>query len=93
MLTYMFLKTMEPCAGRLKVFEAVPAADGATSARSSALAEGPDARFRKNSAAKPGFRSVALTAKSLPEAVLQRLFAVLLLAVAAQLAWRAHRLP
>ena len=34
-----------------------------------------------------------LTAKSLPEAVLQRLFAVLLLVVAAQLAWRAHRLP
>jgi len=34
-----------------------------------------------------------LTAKSLPEVVLQRLFAVLLLAAAAQLAWRAHRLP
>ena len=34
-----------------------------------------------------------LTAKSLPEAVLQRLFAALLLIVAAQLAWRAHRLP
>jgi uncharacterized protein len=34
-----------------------------------------------------------LTAKALPEAVLQRLFAALLLVVAAQLAWRAHRLP
>ena len=33
-----------------------------------------------------------LTAKSLPEETLQRLFAVLLLVVAAQLAWRARRL-
>ena len=33
-----------------------------------------------------------LTAKSLPEETLQRLFAVLLLVVAAQLAWRARRI-
>jgi uncharacterized protein len=33
-----------------------------------------------------------LTAKALPEATLQRLFAALVLLVAAQLAWRAHRL-
>lgn len=33
-----------------------------------------------------------LTAKSLPEATLQRLFGVLLLVVAAQLAWRARRI-
>ena len=33
-----------------------------------------------------------LTAKSLPEVTLRRLFAVLVLCVAAQLAWRAHRL-
>jgi uncharacterized membrane protein YfcA len=33
-----------------------------------------------------------LTAKALPEVTLQRLFAVLVLLVAAQLAWRAHRL-
>jgi uncharacterized protein len=32
-----------------------------------------------------------LTAKALPEVTLQRLFAVLVLVVAAQLAWRAHR--
>ena len=39
-----------------------------------------------------GIQLGVLTAKALPEAVLQRLFAVLLLIVAAQLAWRAHRL-
>jgi uncharacterized protein len=33
-----------------------------------------------------------LTAKALPEATLRRLFALLVLLVAAQLAWRAHRL-
>jgi hypothetical protein len=33
-----------------------------------------------------------LTAKSLPEETLQRLFGLLLLAVAAQLAWRARRI-
>ena len=33
-----------------------------------------------------------LTAKALPEATLRRLFAALVLLVAAQLAWRAHRL-
>lgn len=33
-----------------------------------------------------------LTAKSLPEATLQRLFGLLLLVVAAQLAWRARRI-
>jgi uncharacterized protein len=33
-----------------------------------------------------------LTAKTLPELTLRRLFAVLVLCVAAQLAWRAHRL-
>ncbi|HEU5065400.1 MAG TPA: sulfite exporter TauE/SafE family protein [Gaiellaceae bacterium] len=33
-----------------------------------------------------------LTAKSLPEATLQRLFSVLLLVVAVQLAWRARRI-
>ena len=33
-----------------------------------------------------------LTAKSLPEVTLRRLFAVLVLCVAAQLVWRAHRL-
>ena len=40
-----------------------------------------------------GVQLGVLTAKSLPESVLQRLFAALLLIVAAQLAWRAHRLP
>jgi uncharacterized protein len=44
-------------------------------------------------AAVVGVQLGVFTAKALPEAVLQRLFAVLLLAVAAQLAWRAHRLP
>lgn len=45
-----------------------------------------------------GFTAVAgvevgvLTAKSLPEETLQRLFGVLLLVVAAQLAWRAKRI-
>jgi uncharacterized membrane protein YfcA len=33
-----------------------------------------------------------LTAKSLPEVTLRRLFAVLVLCVSAQLVWRAHRL-
>ena len=33
-----------------------------------------------------------LTAKALPEATLRRLFALLMFIVAAQLAWRAHRL-
>jgi uncharacterized membrane protein YfcA len=33
-----------------------------------------------------------LAAKALPEATLRRLFAVLVIAVGAQLAWRAHRL-
>jgi uncharacterized membrane protein YfcA len=33
-----------------------------------------------------------LTANALPETALRRLFAILVLFVAAQLAWRAHRL-
>ena len=40
-----------------------------------------------------GVQLGVLTAKMLPEATLRRLFAVLVLLVAAQLAWRAHRLP
>ena len=44
-------------------------------------------------AAVAGVELGVFTAKSLSEVVLQRLFAVLLLIVAAQLAWRAHRLP
>jgi uncharacterized protein len=39
-----------------------------------------------------GVQLGVLTAKMLPEATLRRLFAVLVLVVAAQLAWRAHRL-
>jgi uncharacterized membrane protein YfcA len=39
-----------------------------------------------------GVQLGVLTAKMLPEATLRRLFAVLVLLVAAQLAWRAHRL-
>ena len=39
-----------------------------------------------------GVQLGVLTAKTLPEVTLRRLFAVLVLAVAAQLAWRAHRL-
>jgi hypothetical protein len=39
-----------------------------------------------------GVQLGVLTAKTLPEATLRRLFAVLVLCVAAQLAWRAHRL-
>jgi uncharacterized membrane protein YfcA len=44
-------------------------------------------------AAVVGVELGVLTAKSLPEVTLRRLFAVLVIAVAAQLAWRAHRLP
>jgi uncharacterized membrane protein YfcA len=43
-------------------------------------------------AAVAGVELGVLVAKSIPEAALRRLFAVLVLAVAAQLAWRAHRL-
>jgi uncharacterized membrane protein YfcA len=39
-----------------------------------------------------GVQLGVLTAKMLPEVTLRRLFAVLVLVVAAQLAWRAHRL-
>lgn len=39
-----------------------------------------------------GVQLGVLTAKTLPEVTLRRLFAVLVLIVAAQLAWRAHRL-
>jgi uncharacterized protein len=39
-----------------------------------------------------GIELGVMTAKALPEVTLQRLFAVLVLLVAAQLAWRAHRL-
>jgi uncharacterized membrane protein YfcA len=38
-----------------------------------------------------GIELGVLTANALPEATLRRLFAVLVLIVAAQLAWRAHR--
>jgi hypothetical protein len=43
-------------------------------------------------AAVAGVELGVLTAKSLPEETLQRLFGLLLLAVAAQLAWRARRI-
>jgi hypothetical protein len=43
-------------------------------------------------AAVAGVELGVLTAKALPEAALRRLFAVLVILVAAQLAWRAHRL-
>jgi uncharacterized protein len=43
-------------------------------------------------AAVAGVELGVLAAKSLPEETLRRLFAVLVLVVAAQLAWRAHRL-
>jgi len=42
-------------------------------------------------AAVGGIELGVLTAKALPELTLRRLFAVLVLIVAAQLAWRAHR--
>jgi uncharacterized membrane protein YfcA len=42
-------------------------------------------------AAIGGIELGVLTAKALPELTLRRLFAVLVLFVAAQLAWRAHR--
>ena len=38
-----------------------------------------------------GIELGVLTANALPEATLRRLFAILVLIVAAQLAWRAHR--
>jgi uncharacterized membrane protein YfcA len=43
-------------------------------------------------AAVAGVELGVLTAKALPEATLRRLFALLVIIVAAQLAWRAHRL-
>jgi uncharacterized protein len=43
-------------------------------------------------AAVAGVELGVLTAKALPEATLRRLFALLVILVAAQLAWRAHRL-
>jgi uncharacterized protein len=43
-------------------------------------------------AAVAGVELGVLTAKALPEATLRRLFALLVTIVAAQLAWRAHRL-
>ena len=43
-------------------------------------------------AAVVGVELGVLTAKALPEATLRRLFALLVILVAAQLAWRAHRL-
>jgi uncharacterized membrane protein YfcA len=43
-------------------------------------------------AAVIGVELGVLTAKALPEATLRRLFALLMFIVAAQLAWRAHRL-
>jgi uncharacterized protein len=43
-------------------------------------------------AAVIGVQLGVVTAKALPEATLQRLFALLMLVIAAQLAWRAHRL-
>jgi hypothetical protein len=42
-------------------------------------------------AAIPGVELGALAAKALPEEILQRLFALLVLAVAVQLAWRGRR--
>jgi hypothetical protein len=43
-------------------------------------------------AAVVGVELGVLTAKALPEATLRRLFALLVILVGAQLAWRAHRL-
>jgi uncharacterized protein len=43
-------------------------------------------------AAVAGVELGVLTARALPEATLRRLFALLVILVAAQLAWRAHRL-
>ena len=44
-------------------------------------------------AAIAGVEGGVLLAERLPEHVLQRLFGVLMVAVAAQIAWRAHRQP